>query len=74
MSFNSQAESSQLDSLKQALIRQDGILTVAIEPEQGGVIICYDRFQTADKRILQIIHEVGMKENILEKRPWKQRD
>lgn len=74
VTFDEQAETQQLDSLKQALIRQNGIINVAIKPNHKGLIVCYDRFQTADKRILEIIHLVGLKEDTLVKIPWRQHD
>jgi hypothetical protein len=74
LTFDEQAETSQLDSLKQALIRQNGILNVAIKPNRKGLIVCYDRFQTADRRILEIIHLVGLKEDTLVKKPWRQNE
>lgn len=58
--FQSHAGQMQLDSLKHALIGQDGVENVAIDPDYDRITVTYDRFQTSDKKILSIISDVGL--------------
>lgn len=67
--FQARAGQMQLDSLKRALIAQDGVENVAIDPDFGKITVSYDRFQTSDKKILSIITDVGISPSSVTKKP-----